>query len=227
MEAAGAAAGEGPPVAIIPAGTGNQLARHFKIPRHPARSVRALLRGVERRIDVGRLADGRRFALTAGFGFDVAMIAGASVALKRRLGVGAYMLSAVPVLLGHQRFMMRATVDGVSYERACALAMIANVPSLMNGLFATGPDVRMDDGLLDLCVFDAATALDAISVVWRCARRDFRPHRGLLCVRGRDIRLEAVPPAVPQADGDLLAPGELHATAEPEGARFLVPVAAD
>ncbi|MBI1808891.1 MAG: NAD(+)/NADH kinase [Gemmatimonadetes bacterium] len=225
MEAAGAAALDGPPVAIVPAGTGNQLARHFAIPRHPARSVRSLLGGVERRIDVARLADGRRFALTAGFGFDVAMVAGASGALKRRLGVGAYVLSALPALFRHRRITIRAVVDGVVYERQAALAMIANVPSLMDGLVATGPDVRMDDGLLDLCVFDATSAADALGVVWRCARRDFRPHPGLLCVRGRDIQLAAVPDAVPQADGDLLPAGALHATVEPAGARFLVPAA--
>lgn len=223
MEAAGEAAVAGPPVGIIPAGTGNQLARHFGIPRHAARAVRALLGGVERRIDVGRLVGGRRFALTAGFGFDVAMIAGASSALKRRLGVAAYVLRAVPALLRNRRMAIRATVDGVTFERECALAMIANVPSVMNGMLATGPDVQLDDGLLDLCVFDAATAFDAIAVVWRCARRDFRPGPWLLCTRGRDIRIETVPVSVAQADGELLPPGPLQATVEPGGACFLVP----
>jgi len=223
MEAAGAAAHGGPPVAIIPAGTGNQLARHFGIPRDPVRSVRALLGGVERRIDAARLGDGRRFALTAGYGFDVDMIHGASSALKRRFGVGAYMISGVRAFAKHHRFAVIATVDGVRHEQECAMAMIANVPVLMDGLVATGPGVRMDDGLLDLCIFDATSPLGAVGVMWRAIRRDFRPRPGTFFARGREIHLEVVPAAVPQADGDLLAKGPLHATVEPGGALFLVP----
>ena len=223
MEVVGALIDAAQPVGILPGGTGNQLARYLGTPLVIRRAVQALLAGVERRMDVGLFDSGRRFALTAGFGMDAAMMQGATPALKRRFGVHAYALSATLALLRNKSVAVRATVDGTVYERECGLAMIANVPSLLNGLIATGPGVRTDDGLLDLCLFSAKSSWQAFDVVRRCAMKDFRPRANMLFARGREITLEALSPSVAQADGELLGYVPLRATAEPLGARLLAP----
>ena len=223
MEVVGALINSEQPVGILPGGTGNQLARYLGTPLVIRRAVQALLAGVERRMDVGLLDTGRRFALTAGFGMDAAMMQGATPALKRRFGVNAYFLSSTLALLRNKSVAVRATVDGTVYERECGLAMIANVPSLLNGRISTGPDVRADDGLLDLCLFSAKSSWEAFDVVRRCAMKDFRPRANMLFARGREVTLEALTSSVAQVDGELVGNGPLCATAEPLGARLLAP----
>ena len=66
--ASGAMAG-GLPVAIIPCGSGNGLARHLKIPMSPQRAMRVAATGAVRTIDSGT-ANGHPFFTAMGVGFD-------------------------------------------------------------------------------------------------------------------------------------------------------------
>jgi diacylglycerol kinase (ATP) len=221
MEAVGALTGADRPVGILAGGTGNQIARYLRTPLAIGRAVHALVKGNVQRLDLGRLANGRHFALTAGFGMDAAMMAGASERAKRRFGVGAYLWSGARAVLRNDRIQVRATVDGVAYERECAVAMIVNVGSFFGGRIAAGPGVRPDDGLLDLCLYSARSPWEGLGVVRRCFTRDFRPHRNLLFVQGHEIGLESVPPSVAQADGELLGAVSLEAVSEPNAALVL------
>ena len=221
MDVVGALSGLDLPVGVLPGGTANQLARYLKTPLGIPAAVRALLGGSVARLDLGRLADGRRFALTTGFGMDVAMIASASVRAKRLLGVGAYVWSGTRALLANARIQVRASVDDRIYERECAVAMIVNVGSFFAGRLQAGPGIRADDGLLDLCLYSARTPIEGAAVLRRCLAGDFRPQPNMLFARGASIHLETFPPAPAEADGELLAPGSLHATVEPLAAQLL------
>ena len=55
--------------AIVPAGSGNGLARELRVPLDPMRAIRAAVTGAVRQIDVGEI-DGRRFLNVAGIGVD-------------------------------------------------------------------------------------------------------------------------------------------------------------
>ncbi len=226
MEVVGALVGRETPVGVLPGGTGNQLAGLLGIPRHVPRAVRALVAAPTARLDLGRLDDGRHFAITAGFGLDAAMIAGASRAAKRHFGVLAYVWSVARALPAARPFRVRATVDGESLELDATVAMIANAGTVMGGRFAFGPDVSPTDGALDLCVFAPRGLAEGVGVAWRAARRDFRPDPRMLFRRGRDIRLEVETPVPAQADGELVPGRTLAATVLPGAARFLAPASA-
>ena len=77
------------PLAILPAGTGNLLARNLGIPIDLQAAVDVALHGARRTIDVGRV-NGERFAVMAGTGLDALMIRDADRALKDRFGRAAY-----------------------------------------------------------------------------------------------------------------------------------------
>lgn len=223
MEVVGALVGRNNAVGVLPGGTGNQLARHLGIPLSVPRAVSALVHAAPVTLDLGRLADGRYFSLTAGIGLDAEMIARTSTAAKRRFGVGAYVLSAALALPSMRAFTVHVTADGKQFERSASLAMIANVGAIMDGRFGLGPGVSPDDGWLDLCVLSPGGLLDGLRLAWKMARRDFRPDPQMLFVRAKSLRIEAAAGIPAQADGELLASPILEATVVPQSARFLAP----
>lgn len=224
MEVVGALAGTGRAVGVLAGGTGNLIARTLGIPLDVRRAVPALVAGDVARIDLGLLDSGRRFAFAAGVGIDARMIEGTPAALKRRLGVLAYVLTAARAVLRRERFMVRVTVDGEVHEREAAAVMVANFGAVLNELIWLGPGIRQDDGLLDLCVFSPRTHRDAARIVWRLLRKRFDDQDACLLYRpGRRFRVETTPSCPAQADGELLGTTPFGVVVEPGAATLLVP----
>lgn len=223
MEVVGALAHTGRPVGILPGGTGNLVARALGVPRDAGRAAALLLRGRPAPLDLGMLATGRRFAFSASVGVDARMIAETPAAAKRVLGVGAYALTAARAALVCRRFGVRAEVDGVVREWRAADVMVANLGQVLGGLLTLGPDIRGDDGCLDLCVFSPEHAFEAVAVAWRLARRRFTGSRALGYRRGRAFRIACDPPQLVQADGEVIGRTPFEACVEPGAATLLVP----
>lgn len=223
MEVLHALQGGDTPVGVLPAGTGNLLARSLGIPMSVPKAVSALLGGETTRIDLGRLEGGRVFAIAAGVGIDAAMVQEASARAKRRFGVLAYVLAGARAALRMDEFALRATVDGVTHEFRATAALVANFGTVLGGLIHLGPDIRENDGVLDLCVFSPTGVPDALRLGWRLVRHDFRPDGSMHFLKGRTMHLETAPRRVAQADGELLAPPTLQVTVAPLAARVLVP----
>jgi YegS/Rv2252/BmrU family lipid kinase len=139
--------GTGVPLAIIPLGTGNLLARNVGLPMSLDEALAIALDGVQQPIDAGRV-NGKLFVVMAGLGLDARMLSGTSDPLKERLGWLAYAISAVRHL-GDRPMRMTVSADGGRPRRMRASALIVgNVGSLQGGLPLL-PDARTDDGRLD------------------------------------------------------------------------------
>jgi YegS/Rv2252/BmrU family lipid kinase len=229
MEVVGALAGGDTPVGILPGGTGNLIARTLGTPLNIGDAVRALLTGDAARIDLGLVQrDGdppRHFAFAAGVGIDARMIEDTPARLKRRLGVLAYALSASRAILAGERFPVRVVVDGEEIRRDAAAVMIVNFGAVLGDLIRFGPGIRHDDGLLDLCLFTPRSAADAVRVLWRLVRKDFRDDESLVYRAGREFLVEPVTPRVAQADGELLGQTPIVVRVVPLAATLLVPAA--
>lgn len=227
MEVAGALAESGFLFGALPGGTGNLLARALRVPLGVDRAVAALLSGHERRIDLGRLADGRRFAIAAGVGIDVSMVQETPKWMKKLLGVGAYAvmgtLAALKILFRRKLIDASVTVDGVTERRMVTTIMVANFGALLSERITLGPTIQSDDGLLDVCVFSPRSVFDAVTVMWRLLRRDFSPHPAMSYRRGARIRIETTPPCEAQADGELIGQTPLDIVVEPLVVRLMVP----
>jgi len=224
MEVIEALSGTQCPVGILPGGTGNLLAFALGIPLDVSRAVRVLLKGSTRRMDLGVLANGRHFGVTAGVGIDAEMIASTPLELRRKYGVLAYFGTATGALTRMQTFSVRATVDGKVIERdGAAIAMIVNEGSILGGLFQLGPGISSDDGLLDLCVYAAGGLVSGALVAARLAFRDFSSARHMTFARGERITLETIPSLRAQADGEMIGVTPLVTKAAPHAALLLVP----
>lgn len=225
MEVLQALQGSGTPVGVLPAGTGNLVARALRIPLSIPRAVTTLAAGETVAIDLGRLDDGRVFAFAAGVGIDATMVQRTSARAKRRFGVLAYVVSGTRAALSMEAFALRATVDGVAHDFRATAALVANFGSVLGGLIRLGPEIRENDGMLDLCVFSPASVVDALRLGWRLVRHDFGADPSMHFLRGRTMHLETSPRRAMQADGELLAGATLHVTVAPQAARLLVPAA--
>lgn len=223
VEIIGALSPGGPPVGVLPGGTGNLLARALGTPLSVPRAVRALVRGGEARVDLGRLSDGTRFVIGAGVGIDAAMIAGTSPAWKRRAGVMAYVAAGTAHVLRRRRFTATVTVDGQAVTREATVVLVANFGVLLNGLVTLGAGIRRDDGKLDVCIFDPVTIGDIARVTYKLMFRDFGPDPAMTYLRGESITVQTEPAVPAQADGELIGSTPFSAVVEPLAARLLVP----
>lgn len=222
MEAITALAGSGPPIGVLPGGTANVLARTLGVPLRIDRAVRALASGAEARLDLGRLADGRVFAIGLGVGLDATMIGEASAALKRRLGIGAYVVSALRAGLRFERFPVRLTVDGRVHEQEASAVLLANFGVVANGWFTFGDGIAHDDGLLNACIFSPRSRVDALRIAWRMLRRGPSGDRALTYLAGRRFRIETSPARAAQADGEIVGTTPLEVEVLAGAGRVLV-----
>jgi diacylglycerol kinase (ATP) len=229
MEVITALADVGPPVGILPGGTGNILVRSLGIPMHIERAIAALTHGDEARIDLGRMADGRHFAIGLGVGIDERMIAGASPLMKRRLGYAAYLWSAAKATLRVDTFHVRLTVDGTVHEHDAAFVLLANLGTvpLMGRVLRLGKEILYDDGVLHACVFSPRNFSESFRIFVGLLRGTVASDPRTFYTSGRNFRLETHPPRRAQADGELLAFTPLEVTVRPLAARLLIPAQRD
>ena len=162
-----ALAGSQAAVAIIPAGTANQLAGNLGIPTDLPEAVRIAFHGSRRRLDLGKL-NGEHFAVMAGAGFDAEMINDADRGLKDRAGRAAYVLTG----LRHVRdepVPTKIRVDGRKwFDGPATCVLFGNVGTITGGIRAFD-DARPDDGYLDVGVVTAQGALQWARTLGRAA----------------------------------------------------------
>jgi diacylglycerol kinase (ATP) len=223
MEVLSALAHQGPPLGVLGGGTANVVARTLRIPLNPARAVPVLLNGDEATMDLGRLSDGRRFAIGVGVGLDATMISEAPERLKRRFGFMAYVIGGYKAVLRNQKFKLRLTIDGVVFERTASAIFIANFGAVLNNLVAFGDGIVHDDGLLNACVFSPNNLWDSFRILWRMLRKDFSPDPCLFYKSGRDFRIETMPAMHAQADGEMLPDTPLSVSVDPLAGSLLIP----
>ena len=146
------------PVALLPAGTANVLARELGLPLNPVRALKIALNGNARKIDLGLLGPGlrRRFLFVAGIGFDAYVVSQVRPALKSKLGIVAY---ALAILEGLQRYRFpefRVTTGGRMFTATSCL--VCNSKRYGGGLLFC-PAADMHDGFLDLLILERRSRL--------------------------------------------------------------------
>lgn len=138
----------GVPIAVMPAGTGNLLARNLAIPQSSDEVVDLVLSGSRRRLDLGQV-NGEMFAVMAGTGIDASIMENTDGEAKDRLGVLAYVLEGAKHLFDDP---FRATVTpdtGARSSDAFAMLLVGNLGRLQGGIDIF-PDASPEDGKLEL-----------------------------------------------------------------------------
>jgi len=229
MQAAAALVGTDVSLGVLPGGTGNLLAGNLRIPSSPARAARALVTASPKRFDLGRMQrpDGLHyFAVACGAGYDARVMAGTTMALKRRWGMGAYVATTLR-LVGQIRSTAHViTIDGVEYDANAAMVLVANCGEVIPPWIRLGAGIRPDDGLLDVIVVRANGFGQSVRAVWDMLRaapnvEGFDTYVGY--ARGHEIRVETHPVQPGQLDGEPGGETPFTATVVPGAVSIMVP----
>jgi diacylglycerol kinase family enzyme/membrane-associated phospholipid phosphatase len=212
-------AGTGIPVGVIPAGTGNLLARNLSIPLGHDQAIEVVLNGQDRAVDVVRIEGDQlaptRFVVMAGLGLDAAIMDGAPDALKAKIGWTAYVVAGARQLR-YPAVRVDITMDGGEpVRRRARTVVIGNVGSLQAGIPLL-PDAEIDDGLLDVVVIAPQRFFGWVPVAIRVMTKRRRTDDRLDRFTGRSVTLKAAHATPRQLDGDTVGAGtEIRAEIEP------------
>jgi diacylglycerol kinase (ATP) len=198
-EVASALAFSNVPLAIVPSGSGNGLARELRIPLDPRQAFTAALNGRDRRIDAGEL-DGHLFFNVAGVGLD-ANIARAFAANGRRRGFIRYAQLTFREVWAYTPQEYSITTDaGTRRERVLMIA-IANGCQYGNGAIIA-PDACLDDGRLDVIVIRHRRAFVAIAQIPRIFAGKVTSAPGVFAQTSTTAEISAAAPIAFHVDGE-------------------------
>ncbi|GAA4679661.1 diacylglycerol/lipid kinase family protein [Frondihabitans cladoniiphilus] len=211
---------------LVPAGTGNLLARNLKLDLdHLDSAIETAFRGVDRKIDLGVVdienEDGSRdrktFVVMAGLGLDAKMLANTNDKLKARVGWLAYVDAIIRSLRDANGMTIRYDLDGTGKKSMKTHTIILGNCGLLPGNLMLLPDAAIDDGIFDIVALRPEHRIDWIGIwlkiVWengvlrrsRTGRRIMRHTPEIKTVRymkGSEIVVRLESPQDFELDGD-------------------------
>lgn len=188
------------PLAVLPIGNENLVAKHFGFPRSAGRLAQIIADGRIERIDVG-VINGRKFALMASAGFDADVVHRVHQNRRGHVSKRTYAWQMILAADNYRFPIIDVEIVDTGERLRGALVSVSNMPEYGLGI-PIAPGADPSDGRLDLYVFQRPGIANlmryAISVLMRRhgQRRDVQ-HR-----RVRRVRLCAGPRVPVQADGD-------------------------
>ncbi|MCC7368577.1 MAG: diacylglycerol kinase family lipid kinase [Chloroflexi bacterium] len=195
-----AVAGTETAVGAIPFGTMNVWIRELGLSLDPAETVRQLLTGEVRRIDLGRV-NGRYFLLMAGIGFDADAIHALEENPNRNARAWLFFLTGMLAALRTRGQRVQFQADGEAFETNAALVTVGNT-RLWAGAVKITHRATAADGLLDVCIFPGRSIplkLWYLALVL-IGRHD--DHPDVIYRQVRSLTIATRPPVSIQLDGE-------------------------
>lgn len=206
-------------LAVWPGGTANVLAREIGLSADVERVADTVAAGRTRRVSVGRAGE-RYFLLMAGVGLDAAVVRAVNPGLKRLTGEGAYWMAGLKQLTDWRPERFLVEVEGQQY--GATFAVVANAASYGGGLrFA--PHARMDDELLDLCMFDSTQRHRFARYLAAAFTGSHLDLPGVTYVQARRAVAHGGDKQFVQVDGELLGSLPMSFECVPEALSLVVP----
>ena len=222
-EAACGLEGSEVPLAILPGGTSNVLARELQIPLDVHAAEELFHVGTPATVRFAH-ADGRPFLLWAGAGLDARVMGNMNLKLKRWLGRTGISLTAMTEFLRYEFPRLEVVIDGTPHEAAFAVVCRA---SRYAGEWIIAPDARLNGETLDVMLFSRRSHLDLLRL-FRQMRQGRSEHleNGLArVVRGTEVEIRSLEPypVEVEVDGDCVLETPIRCRVGTEAVRILVP----
>jgi YegS/Rv2252/BmrU family lipid kinase len=216
-------AGSPIPLGIIPTGTGNLIARELCIPQEVDDAVR-LIAGAprSRKIDVMKIGN-RVFVLNASVGVSAAVIGDTTRRSKHHFGRIAYFWNTIPKMFTLKRRQLVVTADGDGQEYRAIEVAIMNCGILAKMLHPKTPEIRIDDGYLDVFILGTKPFRDFPLYIFRLLTGRTPDILSRFIKVERCVAIRSDVPLPVQADGDMVGTTPLEVELLPGAVTVLVP----
>jgi YegS/Rv2252/BmrU family lipid kinase len=212
-------AGTETPMAVLPIGTTNVLARELGIPFNMEGALDIALCLTPRPVSLGRVsAEGlsRHFCLMAGIGYDAATVLGVRTWLKNLTGKFAYIVSGISTLLAWDPEKLSVTVDGTVHT---CHTLIASNSRKYAGDYDFAPGADIIEPVFHVFMINGRKRSDVLRFALGIIARRHMGIKGVTYLRGRDIAVEGS--ACIQTDGDYIGRTPASITAVPGALRLV------
>lgn len=194
------------PLAILPLGTTNVLAKELSLPDTVDGAMERAISGSIRQISLGKmealsgqLPVARHFCLMAGIGFDAKAVCDVNSTLKKVSGEGAYILSGIGNLINYYPTELIFSVDGKQHT---GYAAIIGKASRYGGDFKITPDADIFDPHFYICIFKGRKRTDLLRYATSVIRGRHLNLKDVVYLRALQISIAGN--AHIQIDGDYL-----------------------
>jgi len=219
-------AGSEIPMAILPLGTTNVLAKEIGIPENVEGAMEIAVTGTTKTISLGKIAFtrpsslvSRYFVLMAGIGFDGEAVFGINETFKKISGKGAYIYSGIKVLSGFNPRELTFDIDGKTYSGYSA---IISKTAKYGGDFKITPDARLTDPTLYICLFKGKKRLDVLRYVFGIATGSHLRFKDVEYLKANRIQIDGN--AQIQIDGDYFGMTPAKIEVAPNTLRLIYPL---
>jgi YegS/Rv2252/BmrU family lipid kinase len=213
----------GLPFAIIPLGTGNDLARTLGIPDDPEEAAKVAAGGRERAIDVG-LANDVPFFNVASVGFGVDLTRALTRDAKRRWGKLGYAAAALRVL-ARMRPFSAAIRCGDDVVRSRTVHVAVGNGRHYGGGMTVSEGSRIDDGTLDVFSLEVGGVWGLIRLLPALRRGDHGRWHEVRTGEGREIEVRTRRSRAVNTDGEITTRTPVVFRVLPRAVRVFVPEA--
>lgn len=205
---------------IVPAGSGNGLARHLKIPMNIKRALDIIRNGKVFKIDTASIND-QLFVNVAGVGFDASVAKKFALAGKR--GFSTYLQITTSSYKLYEPKQYSLEIDGKVVRRRALLISFANSSQFGNNT-TIDPGACINDGYIDVCIVGKMPFWKALFMAPLLFLKKFDKTRYIEIIRAKEVVLKRKKGKSVHLDGDPKSMGkELTIRVNPLSLNVIVP----
>jgi diacylglycerol kinase (ATP) len=194
------------PIGFIPLGTTNVFALETGIPLDPIKACKVIINHKVKKADLVKIAypKPRYFISMAGIGFDAKVVKALNPVIKDLVGGKmAHVVSLIQTLTKYHPEQFSITDNHDKSKHSGYFAIIGNIKSY-GGKFRVTPHANLDDGFMDVCLFQSPHRRDILRYLWGILTQQHLRFKDVEYFKAKKINVSGISKLWLQIDGESL-----------------------